>query len=321
MAAMKQLEDGHLVDQALAIAKHAARADADSIALFHVRADDTVGDPLLRLDKPAGAGKGKPEPWQAHATTIYQAARAEATALGAVQRYGVYCYSGDRPGNRLVFRVAPDPTLGPAAGGELTSEPPGARGLLPQAYRHIEALMRQGALTTATLVQMLCGQLERSEARAEKAYAMVDRMGGKHIDMLEAVEQLMDRSGERLVAQREEDFKIAAKTRLLEAVSPVVTDVVTTMAKWVQRRVMTPSAADTGVADWDALTLEQQVFSLVQGIKEPELEAIVEALSEQSRAKLLKIWSRLQDAPPDMKTRKPGKTNGAAPAPGKTPTT
>lgn len=145
---------------------------------------------------------------------IVDAATTDAEGLGELQRYSVCAYykgNEDEVKSRFSFRIHIAKDEDDSSG---LSESPDSKGLTSQMMRHTEAMMRSSTIANAETARILLRTVER---QAET----IETLSGKHIAMLETMEEVMGAKDERelkkleLVAKMKRDEAIIDKLNVL----------------------------------------------------------------------------------------------------------
>lgn len=170
----------------------AARPKATEAALCHMAMTpdgDTVNDIIdrIKLDK-----ESKPAEI---AEKLLDTARASVESHTRPQRYAVVLYeNAEMPIGRREFLLMPPPTNGQFMG---ETEPANMLGMLGQQMRHTEGSHRTAMLMQQTTLTMFETEIER--LRKENA-----ELRAAHFSMIQAREDLLDRSAERTMRIRQE---------------------------------------------------------------------------------------------------------------------
>ena len=128
------------------------------------------------------------------AEQLFHTAKASVDAHTRPQRYSVLLLeTPDSPIGRREFLLTPPPST--SFGGE--TEPANATGLLGQHMRHVEAMQRLMIMAMQHSSSVLESQLERTCKENEKLRDM-------HVTMINAREDLLDRSAERNLKIRQQ---------------------------------------------------------------------------------------------------------------------
>ena len=134
---------------------------------------------------------------------VIDAAQEDANALhSGLQLYAVFAYFTNNPNYvpRRFFRVGAEEEYDPEASGADPSETPDSRGLVAQAMRHVEAIMKTSVLNTSYLIQTL--QQENAGLRQT-----VQQQGELSIEMGALVQETLDNSTARRLAEKEAENK------------------------------------------------------------------------------------------------------------------
>jgi hypothetical protein len=135
-----------------------------------------------------------------------------------VQQYALYAYfpADQNYVPRKVFRVTPSDIE--IERDTIPSEPPTEKGLVAQTMRHLESVMR----TTTVTNNMIFQTMREENARLA---TMVDKHSQQQVDFLVLLQDLLDRSHSRRLAERSEEANVAMKESALskiETLLPVI---------------------------------------------------------------------------------------------------
>lgn len=137
------------------------------------------------------------------ATRLYDCAKAAVEAFTRPQRFGIVAIeSPESVVGRYSFLLSPPPSS--QIGGE--TEPANSTGVLAQIMRHYEANTRLMIMSQQHATSILETELER--VRSEN-----DKLRQSHFQMIQAREDLLDRSAERAMRLRHEQAEMARGER------------------------------------------------------------------------------------------------------------
>lgn len=179
---------------------------AERFTLRHLVWTDGGGESLAMVNAwPAGDDAAE------LARGALAAASEDAADTGGAQRYGLCAEGPDAaPLGRKVWRV-----LGARYSEEGSlSEPPTTVGQISMLMRHTEAKER-------TALMMVPKVLEQYAALIDRYAADVERYQAREVQMLELRERLMSAEHERTLALREQEEKLALRSRALEKLEPL----------------------------------------------------------------------------------------------------
>lgn len=152
------------------------------------------------------------------ASALYKAAVDDANGLGGIQKYSLgVCFGGKKkPLEKCRFRVrAPDDEEFPD---DIGSEVANAKGLVTQAMRHTEGVMRTSIGGTQDIIRHYQKMVETSTADAE-------RLRERLAEMYEAHEEILsmqtEREIDRMRAQKRED-RIDEGIQVLKLLGPTI---------------------------------------------------------------------------------------------------
>jgi len=155
---------------------------------------------------------------------IADAAQKDCDDLSAgLQQYAIYAYfpSDTNYVPRKVFRVTPSDIE--IERDTVPSEPANEKGLVAQAMRHLEAVMR----TTTITNNMIVATMQNENARLA---TMNEKFSAQQVDFMILLQDLMDRSHSRRLHERSEEANIAMKESALSKVETLLPVIVNRIA-------------------------------------------------------------------------------------------
>lgn len=136
----------------------------------------------------------------------------DAEGIGALQRYAIVAKRADgKEIGRFVLRARPEED--DYAGG--FDDDGNTKALVSQQMRHTEAIMRVSVSSMGQILGNLFEALSRSQER-ERLYS------DKHLEMLKLTEELMDRSHEREMEAKEQEFKQDLAFQAVDQIKPML---------------------------------------------------------------------------------------------------
>lgn len=197
---------------------------------------------------------------------VEDAAQTDAEGLGGLQLYALCAYfkgNEDEVGGRFTFRIHVDKKDEDEVG---LSEAPTQTGLLQQMMRHTEAMMRSSVMASTEANRIL---LRMNEQQAEA----LERLAGRHLEMLDTMEEVMGAKDERDLKRLEIVAKSKRDEQIMEKLSVLLPAVVNRLGgKKILPENMTPSEMMIGNL-LGGLDAEQ--MGKLQGIFKPEQLMIV----------------------------------------------
>jgi hypothetical protein len=134
---------------------------------------------------------------------ICNSAQQDANALRqGIQNYGVYAYFDSNPdyAPRTFLRIAAEDAYDPDADEGSPSEPPNNTGITSQLMRHLEATMRTSTVHTHTLIETLMRDNQSQRA-------LIEKMMGQSIDFAAIMQESLDNSTARRIAEKDAALK------------------------------------------------------------------------------------------------------------------
>jgi len=192
-----------------------------------------------------------------------------------VQTYAVYAYyTADRNyAPRKIFRVAPsseaeiDRNITP-------SEPANPQGIAAQAMRHVEVMMRQMTVVTATQFQAMQVENKRlSEAN--------ERFSQQQIDFVMLFQDTMNMATERRLKERETEAKIAIKEEVLSKLAAIAPVVINRLAG----KSIMPEEADPSL---------MLMSSMLESMSDEQQQQFFSMLTEAQKITLAEIMSQYE---------------------------
>lgn len=171
--------------------KHIAKGSND-VANYNIGEADKVTDDFMN----------------ALQTNIEADALTDASGLGGVQKYQLLSYHAMAPEKNLgrhVFRSG-EPDSDEDA---FDTEPANEKGLVAQAMRHTEALMRSQVVASNQVMNIMAKTLEKVSFEKEKL--MEDRFRN-----MEMIEKLLSANHERMLLEQKAEFEMMMKRKLGE---------------------------------------------------------------------------------------------------------
>lgn len=223
-------------------------------------------------------------------TGIIEASTLDAEAIGGLQKYYVtatFENLGD-PINRFAFRIN-------GSGNEdnidtFDSEPANQKGLLAQMMRHTEATHRISAASTGHVIAMQNKIISR---QAEQ----IEQLTGKHIELVETLEELKSERHDRELAAAESMLKQESYkdiTQKILMLMPIVAN------KFAGKKLL-PEKTTSG---------EQMVKSLMDSIKPNQMGQIQDVFTPEQQMLLLQIYENMRKF--DSKEEKPDENSNGS---------
>jgi hypothetical protein len=232
-----------------------------SFAVKHI-ANGKLGNEIFRVDVPQAAD----ETWIASAfADIETHVEMDAGGLGGVQQYCALAYrekSADRSTGRFTFRVSVEDDLDDNL---VNSEPATKGGIVAQAMRHTEVMMRS---TTVAIGQVIANQARTIERLAGEN----DHLLTNQSRVYELLEDLSQRKHERDLENKREEFKQQVSGEIVEKVNMLLPAIVNKLAG---RKLMAGAdPAQEGIKQW------------LTSLNEQQMSAIMSTLSIEQKASL-----------------------------------
>jgi hypothetical protein len=185
----------------------AKKLECKELVLRHVTMDSRPQGDVASYDIPVG------DLTPAHDVDtivgqVMESAQADADSVGgSVQMYALYAtFKNSDHVFRKVFRVSPQTDFERDV---KPSEPPTNEGLAGQAMRHLEAVMKTSVASQGYLFSLLERQLQRLQDKDE-------RSDQQKLDMMMLVQEVIDGSHTRRLAERKEEASQGMKENALE---------------------------------------------------------------------------------------------------------
>jgi len=203
---------------------------------------------------------GKDASPQQIAEQMYANARSNVEAHTRPQRYGLVAVAAadasEVVGN-MNFLLAPPPRNG---WGEGETEPATNGGVLAQQMRHYEACMRLMIMSQQHCTGVLETEVERLRADNEKLRAT-------HFAMIQAREELLDRSAERNMRIRQEQAELARGERWAQRAEQLLTGLVENHLGLPQGVTAPPSQGTSGAMKrWLSTLNDEQRSKLTESL-------------------------------------------------------
>jgi hypothetical protein len=207
---------------------------------------------------------------------ITRTALIDAEAFGKIQKYRLQAVfkNSPEPLNRFMFRV--HPTGSDEDNVDLVeSEPANAKGMVAQAMRHTEAVMKISVMSTGTIVEAQRRTIERLTLQNETLMQ-------KHLDSVSVIEDLMSRRHQReldsAVAMRKEKSYEQITEKIL-MLAPIA------LNKFTGKNLL-PEKTTSG---------EQMLLSFIESLKPEQMGELTKQLSPDQQMLLFSLYENMRE--------------------------